>query len=405
MPVTTASGSSDSIPALMPTGGADKTNGSAKPTISSLTPAADRLVVEWQDGVVTEYPWLWLRDHAHDDETMHKDTMQRQLFTAAIDPSLSGAKAALHEESGDLVVEWKPNSDGTTEKPSRLPVSFLAKFRIPVVPSPRVTSEKALWDAQSLGPTPSFPYQEIMDSDDGLIKWLLLVAKYGFAFASGTPATPEATEALIKRVAYIRHTIFDGFWVFEANQEKADTAYTTLELRGHTDGTYSHDAPGLQLLHCLSFDGTGGESTQVDAFRLAEDLRKKNPKHYEILSTVAVPGQYIGDGSHLMSARPILRHGPDGNLVQVSFNNYDRAPFLLPADQHIAFYNALREFDLMANDKKYQWRHVLAPGEVMLFDNWRVLHGRDAYEGRRVLAGAYINHEDFESRLRMAGKI
>ncbi len=32
----------------------------------------------------------------------------------------------------------------------------------------------------------------------------------------------------------------------------------TTTLRPHTDGTYSQDAPGLQLLHCLAFDGTGG---------------------------------------------------------------------------------------------------------------------------------------------------
>jgi trimethyllysine dioxygenase len=44
---------------------------------------------------------------------------------------------------------------------------------------------------------------------------------------------------------------------------------------------------------------------------------------------------------------------------------------------------------------------VLAPGEAMLFDNWRVLHGRKAYAGKRTLCGAYLNHEDFESRLRM----
>jgi trimethyllysine dioxygenase len=39
----------------------------------------------------------------------------------------------------------------------------------------------------------------------------------------------------------------------------------------------------------------------------------------------------------------------------------------------------------------------------MLFDNWRVLHGRTAYTGVRRLCGAYLNHEDFESRLRLAG--
>ena len=89
-------------------------------------------------------------------------------------------------------------------------------------------------------------------------------------------------------------------------------------------------------------------------------------------------------------------------LVQVSFNNYDRAPFLLVEDEMLAFYDALRAFETIANDRSMQWRHVLAPGEALLFDNWRVLHGRAAYTGHRRLCGGYVNREDVESRRRVS---
>ena len=55
---------------------------------------------------------------------------------------------------------------------------------------------------------------------------------------------------------------------------------------------------------------------------------------------------------------------------------------------------------MLANDPAMQWRHVLQPGEAMLFDNWRVLHGRAAYTGLRRMCGGYLNREDLESRLR-----
>ena len=46
-----------------------------------------------------------------------------------------------------------------------------------------------------------------MDSDDsGLFKWLSNVDKFGFCFVSGVPATPEATEGLSRRIAFIRET-------------------------------------------------------------------------------------------------------------------------------------------------------------------------------------------------------
>jgi trimethyllysine dioxygenase len=138
----------------------------------------------------------------------------------------------------------------------------------------------------------------------------------------------------------------------------------------------------------------------VDAFAIARRIEADEPELFEVLCSVAVPGQYIGDGAHLMAARPVFRHDHTGRLVQVSFNNSDRAPFLLDEHDMLAFYDAIRVFEEHANDPRLQWRHVLQPGEAMLFDNWRVLHGRAAYQGVRRMCGGYLNREDVESRLR-----
>jgi len=160
---------------------------------------------------------------------------------------------------------------------------------------------------------------------------------------------------------------------------------------------------GPHTLELRVFDGTGGESTLVDGFKVAEVLRTTEPELFDALSTIAIPGQYIGDGSHLMAARPVFRHDHNGALVQVSYNNSDRAPFLLPPEEMTRLYSALRAFDQLANSESMQWKQVLRPGDALLFDNWRTLHGRHAYSGRRTMCGAYLNHEDFESRLRTAG--
>jgi trimethyllysine dioxygenase len=365
------------------------------PTISALAPHDGHLSVTWSDGAASSYPWIWLRDHAHDEATLHPVTQQRQLYTASIAPTLAAQHVSVTSEG--VAIDWISD-----DSRSVLPIEFLERFRRPAAPSAGVDEPRTVWDAQSLASTPLVAYDEIMSGDDGVAAWLRAVARYGFAIATGTPATAEATESLARRVGYVRETIFGGFWEFTADLSKADTAYTNLELRPHTDGTYSHDAPGLQMLHCLHFEGTGGDSTIVDGFRIADELRRTAPHHFATLSTVAIPGQYIGDGSHLMAARPVLRHDSTGALVQVSFNNADRAPFLLGHDEMVQLYDALRAFDLLANEPRLQWRHVLEPGEALLFDNWRVLHGRHAYTGVRRMCGAYINHEDFESRLRLA---
>ena len=49
-----------------------------------------------------------------------------------------------------------------------------------------------------------------------------------------------------------------------------------------------------------------------------------------------------------------------------------------------------------ANDKEMQWRQILKPGQLLIFNNWRVLHGRSEFSGKRKMSGCYINKEDFE---------
>lgn len=66
-------------------------------------------------------------------------------------------------------------------------------------------------------------------------------ATYGFSLVTGIPPTPEATEALIRRIAFVRETHYGGFWVFEPVMEHGDLAYSDVLLQAHTDTTYFTD--------------------------------------------------------------------------------------------------------------------------------------------------------------------
>ena len=71
------------------------------------------------------------------------------------------------------------------------------------------------------------------------------------------------------------------------------------------------------------------------------------------------------------------------------------------SDKTKKFYHAIREFDLIANNKEFQWRRVLRPGDLLIFNNWRILHGRGSFSGDRKMSGCYINKEDFDSSCRI----
>lgn len=357
-------------------------------TIEGLA-CGDRLRVAWSDGEVTELSWAWVRDHSRDPASYDARTGQRLVDSSVYDPARRGVTAQF--AGGAIVVEW---SDGSTA--SIVPVELLDDVRRPAAGDDRV-----LWDrttVESMWPTVA--HDDVVADDSGVAELLDRVHWFGFCIVEGTPPTAAATQRLVERIGYVRETIFGGFWEFQPDAARDDTAYTNIELPPHTDGTYSHDAPGAQILHCLGHDGDGGESTMVDGFAVAAELRRSSPDHHATLATVEVPGRYVGDGAHLVARRPILRHEGE-RLVQVSYNSTDRAPFLLPPDEADRFYAAVATFEAMLADPDRTWERRLRPGEAMIFDNWRVLHGRRSFTGARRMCGAYVNREDVDSRRRV----
>ena len=371
-------------------------NPDAEVLLSTATDTGAELEAAWQGKVArARFSYAWLRDHCHSKESLNPDTLQRQVDTFAIPADIAPAQLKIADEGRSLHIVWK--HDGTT---SVLPAAFL--WGIAQNDGREAAPRRQLWDRASMGEDfPTMSHADIMSSDDGLLRWLSLVDEYGFALASGVPPTNEATKELVTRIGYVRESIFGGMWDFTANMAFQDTAYTSAAIGPHTDGTYSNDPPGYQMFHCLKFDGSGGESTLVDGFKIAGEIRRSDPIAFEVLSTVKVPAHYLGDGVHLRGEHPVIGLDHNGDVVQIAYNNYDRAPFRLPTPRMNAFYRALKLFNRMINDPANEISMRLAPGTALLFDNGRTLHGRRAYQGVRWLCGAYLNKEDFDSKLRV----
>lgn len=69
------------------------------------------------------------------------------------------------------------------------------------------------------------------------------------------------------------------------------------------------------------------------------------------------------------------------------------------------FYTDLQLLSAEIESTANEWWFKLNPGTVVIFDNWRVLHGRAAYTGRRKITGCYVARTEFESVARTMGLI
>ena len=363
-----------------------------KKMIKNVKILPDKLKIFFSNQIEDSFLNIWLRDHAKDEDSWDLRSNQRKIFTAKLDPKIHIKKAEVKDNGNSLDILW---SD------SNKTINYTSKFFLDNLNQSKTSKQSLkIWESKDLDQNIYIDYNDAI-SENGFKFFLKKLYEYGFVVVQNCRTEMSSVEKIAKKIGYVRESIFGGLWSFESNQDKADSAYTQEELRPHTDSTYSNDAPGLQLLLCCHYKATGGESIMVDGFKIAEKIKNEKKDIYDILTNFEVTGQYIGDGVYLQAKRPIFRLNSNRELVQVSFNNYDRAPFRMSDNKTIKFYEAIREFDLIANHKEYQWRRVLKTGELLIFNNWRILHGRGSFSGDRKMSGCYINKEDFDSSCRI----
>ena len=421
--------------------------------------------ITWASGITSKFHNIWLRDHCRCPQCYHPTTKQRLLNTFEIAPDAEPLSAEATTEG--LLIHWpllpseraasaptpsssksadassdaasSASSATTQQHPSLYPWRWLMRNSYsPLLSDPITASsddtglkaiEKVLWGKGIGSAPPTVKFDEVMQSEEGVLKWVTKIAQYGFAFVSGVPPTPTDTEALIRRIAFIRETHYGGFWDFTSDLAHGDTAYTDLALQAHTDTTYFTDPAGLQMFHLLSHTASkstpstsssnsstssssssskgpsGGESLLVDGFLAAAVLKDVHPDAYETLSRVRIRTHSAGDESTMIrplldGGYPILQHDDaTGELVLVRYNNDDRSVLRVDADDVEAFYDALRKWNEILTNPEGEYWVQLKPGTALIFDNHRVLHGRSAFVGNRRLCGAYVNHDDYRSRL------
>lgn len=227
--------------------------------------------------------------------------------------------------------------------------------------------------------------------------------KYGFVFVKNVPYdNPDYTRQLLERIGPIRQTHYGGFYDFIPDMAKADTAYTNYAIPAHTDTTYFSDPAGLQSFHLLEHkpapgetEAVGGESLLVDGFKVAELLRNFKLDYYYHLAKMPVMWHCSGnDGVTIRPYKlfPVIEEDKFLRIpIRIRWNTADRGvlPYTSSWRSQKDWWRAAKKFDELLKDPANEYKFQLKPGTVLIFNNWRVLHGRTAFTGIRRICGGY----------------
>ena len=171
----------------------------------------------------------------------------------------------------------------------------------------------------------------------------------------------------------------------------------------HTDNPYRIPVPCIQLLHCIENEVSGGLSTLVDGYTVTEDLKNEFKEYYEILTKIKVKFKFIDKEDILEDWSELIKLDEKGEFKQVRFSpRLDYVPILNKEDLDL-YYKARNKLSEFYNSDKYRIEFKLNPGDLLMMDNYRLLHGRtsfDSNEGNRFLQGCYIDYDSTEGKIR-----
>ena len=373
-------------------------------SISKLEKNSNHLKIIWDDGEESKFNYLWLRDNcptAHD-----KDSRHRMFNILNVSTNINPKNYSVGE-NGSLEIEWSEGDHKSSYDPLWLRENcYTLKNKVKYV------SPYKLWDnsLQNNLKSIEIDHEEIINSEEGLVKWLELLHYTGIAIVKNAPVEKNSAFKVLNRISHTRETFFKTPFEVINIPKPNNSAYTTHALRNHMDLPWFENPPGYQFLHCLVNSAKGGDSSAVDAFAVAEYLKKNEKEIFDVL--VNTPLKFRDKDYTQEAVRSVygtaisLTKDGDYNDIRYSIATLDALD--CHPDKMNSVYKALHRFGNLLHDAKFQINFRLEPGDIFSFNNRRLLHGRTEFDpnsGHRHLQGYYMDRDEIIGRLKYLKQI
>jgi len=369
-----------------------------KVNILKVSTNSSSLDVLWNDGKKSNFNYLWLRDNcptAHD-----KDSRHRMFNILKVSENIKAKDFKINDD-GKLMIQWSEGNHISYYDPK-----WLRENCYTLKNKQKYISPYELWNnsLQKNLKLISIEHDEIMSSDQGLIKWLEILHYKGIAIVKNAPIEKESAFRVLNKISHTRETFFKTPFEVINVPKPNNSAYSAHALQNHMDLPWFETPPGYQFLHCLINSAKGGDSSAVDGFAVADYLRNNEKEIFETL--IRVPLKFRDKDYTQESIRgfhaPAISLTKDNDYNDIRFSVATMDALDCHPDIMHKVYKAHHKFGNLLHDDRFQIKFRLNPGDIFSFNNRRVLHGRTAFDpnsGHRHLQGYYIDRDEILGRL------
>lgn len=340
------------------------------------------------------FNYYWLRDNC--PSSFDSQTRERVFDIFHLEGA--PAPATVRVEDGALVIDWKQDGHQSSYRLDWLDAYAEGKRR----PDPADLPRRA-WYSDHYPDIARFAQPQLVADKQKVAEWLKALIVDGVAIVTDMPDSDQGLTDLVRLMGHVRPTFFGEYFDVRTHIKPTNLAYTAKALELHTDTPAEEMAPGVQFLHCRRNSVEGGMNLFLDGVAVANDLRTLHPEDFRLLSETEIPYYCEHDSYDVRSRQRVIELDEHGQVSGVTISQHMADIFDLPQRFLDSYYPAFCRFGRMLQSDKYLMRFRLNATECIVFDNHRIVHGREAYSatsGERHLRGCYADRGELRSTYR-----
>ena len=273
---------------------------------------------------------------------------------------------------------------------------------------------QVIWDAARIEELPQPYFAELANDESARLQLFEQVLNWGVTLVREVPPQAGTVETAAKWFGQIQPNSYADdperpvLSSIRVDASKPVATRMSHFLGPHTDTCWRQTLIGLLMMHCLQAHPEGGRSMLVDGFAVAKRLREENLEAFDLLCTIPVAFEaLVSDSDQWRAQGRIISLSTDGIVEGIRYNGNSIGQLELPAEMVEPAYAALESFESILYDRDLWWRPMLGPGDLLVIDNHRVLHGREAFDltaGDRFLQCCSIERDNFHNNYRRIAK-